>query len=306
MKLDEITKMILSITIVAIVIMAVAIPIFSDATKPATQLNDVRYSGVGTSEAVTLTLTASDTEIIVSDGTGSVALAKPTEGSNCIILADTFFVSVEPGSTSASAFIINTYNTYDTEKIGANVILRFESGETLVSQGSGAGQYLTNSLLVYPSSDGDLGCCAIGDEDGLKPYSYAWVNQGATCYWCQVSGADGSSLIGIGDPWDPTSITVNAWIESSSTAWTGHPSGVTLISDGPVARQFGALTFEDAALSGIADSVVVFAPIEYQPNKASGGSSDQVNTLVNLIPMIMVAGLVTAVAASYVRKRMEE
>lgn len=289
--------MILSITIVAILIMAVAVPIFSDATKPATQLNDCRFAAVSQAQDMTITASLADGIVTVASTAGTMCTFQGTDTVQTIpIMADTALIQIKYTASSMSYSYSSISGSSSDGSGGFTITLK--NG---VLNPNGA----EISWIIVPSDSGNLGCINPANGTGTAG---AWANSGQTMFWGYQSyiSAVGENeiLIGYGDPWDPSSITVNA--KASRTTWTGSPSSVEVLEDGPRAKKFGGLIFDDAILDTFDDAALVFAPVEYTPNTSSGGSSDQVNTLVNLIPMIMVAGLVTAVAASYVRRRMEE
>lgn len=280
--------MIISITVVAIVIMAIAIPIFTDATKPASQLNDAKFAAVSSGEPVTLTMESNNETVTIKSTLGtSFTYTRTAEAQIIPIMSDRGIWTVTVSSSSISFAYVTISSTSSASPFFP---LTFKKGAF--------------DWAVFPAEGGDLGCINSTDGTGTQG---AWANSGQKMYWgyqkAQASSLLYDVLIGWGDPWDAGSINVVA--KNTKTKWTGSPSSVEVLEDGPRAKKFGGLVFDDPVLSQFTEASLVFAPLEYIPNTSSGGSSDQVNTLVNLIPMIMVAGLVVAVAASYVRSKME-
>ena len=277
--------------------MAVAIPLIAGSTtETATGENEgyaFRAEKVDTSTGTT-TISINKTtanHVLVNGIDIGLYSAHPVLIGDGIVMSFTMF-----GSTCQ--FIIG-----NTQKAKSNISGDVKAEITLtITDGKIVGKETTYEgvdWFILPSETGDLGAM-----------TSAKVSKSTTCYWAKAtldtSGVDFIGAYGaVGDVASMDQIQVNYGRSPTSSYTPTHAS--TTASSIAISEEDGILTvgalMMAEAIANVSELPLAFAPIEYSYNVPGTGT---VATLVNLIPLLMMVGLILAVVSAYLTKKMEE
>ena len=284
----------MSVVIVAIVIMAIAVPVIAGAgisEKTMENEADYRASFVDVSTGTTTISLVVDGTSLKVNGTkiGGTLSDTYADDSPFLITDSGILVFIRDGSTlQISAW----YLTGSDKIIDTGLEISDEIPMKIVD-----GIFDNNmpiNKIIIPDDEGDLGATAS-----------ARVSPGGVCYWASLKMLDSFPAVvrSEGDPWNPSAITANAYEHDNRKSWTGAPSSVVTSDIGKTAMTVRGLIFDDPVLSVVSSSGLMFAPIEYIGT--SSGTSGTVQTLIDMIPLLMIVGLMVATVATYIKFRGE-
>lgn len=271
--------------VVAIVIMAVVVPIFTDTTKAQTAYNTYPYSfrmtEITGDVTITLTWVDSDTATVTSTAGTTATLSEDPK-----IYATSFRLGPYIGSSSFSGYWSYPGATQLTGKLGGSVITVTVSGgmATVAGDKISTVSGLPCEWIIIPDDDGELVATNASDSR---------MASGGTGYW-YTSSSWSNQVSARGNPMDASTITYDAYLGSISAHSTGHPEAVTYEGTDGQAKKIGAISTPD--ISGIPTVSLVAVPFEYTVE-----DKETIGTLVDLIPLLMIVGLMVAVVAAYVQ-----
>ncbi len=276
----------MSVVIVAIVVMAIAVPVIAGAgTTTETKENEYTYRAtlLDTSTGThTLNFSYSNTS---STGTVTINGVEIGTISTAVLIGPE--VTLKWISTNSRLMIQNTgsWASDYVEVINAKTITITDGKWTGAS-----GNEISVPSIIVPSEEGELGAMESGK-----------VSPGSTCYWAQYDSY-AKWIYGYGDPWQPTQIKAfasNLYI--SGGQWSGTPSAVTTSDVGETSMTVGSLTFDEKIVGVFSAAPLMYIPIEY--TGTTSGVTGTVKTLVDMIPLLMIVGLMVATVAAYIRFR---
>lgn len=278
------------------IIMAVAVPVISAGTeggKEETGQNEYVYrESAITKIGESFTFGIVDGKLAFSrDGAVTWQTDKVGAEAAFIVksLSPILVTFVSSTSYQANISFSNTV-TYDSSVVWTVSIT--ESGVRFENTGGYSALTSRGSYATYPDVNGSL--ALLKDTD-------PWLNVGKDVYVAftdQVydsntkkwkAGTGGA----YGQPWNGDSLDI-------ATLTYDIPATTEIAAENGEAKQLGGLTSSDT--TKVKDIIItaVVAPIEYTIESGGGGDST-VNTLVNLIPMLMIVGLMIAVVAAYIQ-----
>ncbi len=170
--------------------------------------------------------------------------------------------------------------TYGDGTITMNLVTA--SGTTTLTANS--------SWILLPNADGDM---------AVLSGTTAWISTGDKAYWTSADATNGLLTTAAGTPGEK----IQARAASSTGAWTGEASGTGIVSKQMQGYQLGDLQLSIDTIPEITSATLVAAPVEYSYYEQKEGT---VWTLTNLIPLLMMVGLILAVVTAYLTKKMEE
>lgn len=327
MELGSYTKTLISIAVVVIIIMAMAIPTMIGSINPR-ESNDCYYTGTK------LDVPQDDTQIVLkitnsTGGKGTESTGTLTGGS-AISKTITFSGPDKPGwlfagdggtisycrdgdtSTSWSPVLVVAGNdgTYRVENTSNSVTfyITLTQGSVYISKGSQSLNLwsFSSSWLIVPNDGGDWAglCMSSGTYYNYTEfYGSAWIDKGATAVWVgfqkpyYTAVATGSPASG-----EITGSVRNIYDTDGKT----YPLSITSIDTpkiGSRSMQVGDITVHSDDYTRITEMNLAYVPLTYYMEDEKYGST---KTLLNMIPLLMITGLMVAVVAAYAQWKKEE
>ena len=280
----------MSVVIVAIVVMAIAVPVIAGSgTTTKTAENGYTYRA---------------TELDTSTGTHTLTFTRSSSEADATVTVN----GIEIGTLKTAALIGRENVISWNADIGAIRCTNLADGTTsngaqsstlesviTITDGQWIGVY-GNSIsipsIIIPSDDGDLGAMSTGN-----------VSPGATCYWANFKNYN-LSMVASGDPWQVESIQTHAYhLSGSAKIWSGAPSSVQTSNVGETSMTVGNIIFDEEILSYFTTADLMYFPIEY--TETTSGVTGTVKTMIDMIPLLMIVGLMVATVAAYIKFRGE-
>ena len=274
----------MSVVIVAIVVMAIAVPVIAGSgttTKTAENVYTYRATLLDTSTGThTLNFAYSDTS---SSGTVTInGVEIGTIGTAALFGPEVVLKWI---STNSRLEITNV-ETWVSDHV------EIKDARTItITDGKWAGiggNEVSIPSIVIPSEDGELGAVDSGQ-----------VSPGSTCFWAQYDSY-ARWIYGVGDPWRPAEVkayAVNLFITDGG--WSGTPSSVTTSNVGETSMSVGNLTFDEEIVGEYEAAALMYVPVEY--TETTSGVTGTVKTMIDMIPLLMIVGLMVATVAAYIK-----
>ena len=277
MNISRMTTAIVAIVVMVIVVVTVAVPIISSLDSA---------TGENTGETARYDVGGSHTIAVGSDGVtiDGDAITNPST-TTYILIADTLNVSM----STAGALMLTTVSgtTYATTTIASGGSLSLANGTASYTATSGG------AATTY-----DYSKAFIFNESGkYGAYSGATVKAlGSTTVtaWVASSTQMGMADVKAGQLTDATAYTISGATATEQTI-TAVTSGYTENEDGSVSYTAPmTLTYSDGTIS----ATTVLAPVSY-----GLAGQESVNSIITIIPVIMVVGILLAVVGAFLYYR---
>lgn len=291
MDFQTLVKTIISVIVAAIVVMAMAVPIISSMTEQTEQLTPIsgalcRAQKIDTtSSTLAITQSADDSGVMTING---VEINVGVGGAFALIGYPTtvFFTPIETSEGYLYSWAVINFNNGQIRATVPDTGKGIDIADGVLSIGSDT---FSTEWLILPSEGGDLG--AVKDRS-----EYA----GGSCYWAKQPTL--KSLYKMDDPpnaaicWgDPTRLAEMIdyyWDNGGNLVKNGTPVMVDY-SDGMV----GITAY------GLTDAIMDLAYVPYYISEKSEKSTT--DSMIDLIPLLMIVGLIIAVVAAYTQYRRE-
>lgn len=267
--------------VVALVIMAVAVPIIGGLTTTEKAENTGGIRATAIEEDVTITIKAADGQGIYEATTGQTYTQTEAAGK---ILGQSFNLSVRVGDALEGMCVYPGAGYSKAAYSGLTTItITVQGGMASIVYGDNTVTDLPCSWIVMPYADGELVL------SGSK-----WAS-GGTAYWYSKDSNSTQVATARGDPMNAESVTYWEYNNSKTATATGHPTAINYGESSGVAKQIGSATIAGTKLTNVN---IYYVPFEY-----SIESKSTTDTLVDLIPLLMIVGLMVAVVVAYVQWR---
>lgn len=277
MEVNRMVTAIVGVVIMIVVVVAVAIPIISGLDNA---------TGENTGETARYDVGGSHTIAVGSEGVtiDGDAITNPS-ATTYIVIADTLNVSM----STAGALTLTTVSgtTYATTTIASGGSLSLANGTASYTATSGgvATTYDYTKAFVYNEA-GKYGAYSGATVKALGSTTVtAWVASSTQMGMADVKG---------GELTDATAYTISSTTATEQTI-TAVTSGYTENDDGSVSYTAPmTLTYSGGTIS----ATTVLAPVSY-----GLAGQESVNSIIAIIPVIMVVGILLAVVGAFLYYR---
>lgn len=276
MEMSKFIKATVSIIIMVVVVVAVAIPIIGsmDNASGDNTGETARYS-VGGSHYITYGTSGS-----TLDGEDLT----PGSGSITVMFGNTFNVTMATGGAVTVNYVSGA--TYTTETLEDGGAVRISNGiATVTTNSSDDGTTVEYSKAYTYDPDGSWGMYSADTIEALEGTTVtAWVASSTQMGFADIMG---------GDLVSSTAYTISSTTATAQTI-TSITAGYTENEDGSVSYTAPVtLTYSGGTISATS----LIAPIHY-----GNANSEAINSMIMLVPLLIVVGMIIAVIALFVSK----
>ena len=277
MDISRMTTAIVAIVVMVIVVVTVAVPIISSLDSA---------TGENTGETARYEVGGSHTIAVGSDGVtiDGDTIANPS-ATTYIVIADTLSVSMSTAGALTLATVSGTAYATTTIASGGSLSLANGTASYTATSGGDATTYDYGKAFVY-------------DETGkYGAYSGATIkalSSTTVTAWVASSTQMGLADVRAGELIDATAYTISSSTATEQTI-TAVTSGYTENDDGSVSYTAPmTLTYSGGTIS----ATIVLAPVSY-----GLAGQESVNSIIAIIPVIMVVGILLAVVGTFLYYR---
>lgn len=276
MEINNFVKGVIGAVVLIVVVVAVAIPIISGLDNA---------SGENTGETARYDAGGSHLIAVGADGVtvDGVTVANPS-ATTYIVIADTMNVSMSTAGALTLTTVSGTAYATTTMASGSSLSLANGTASYTATSGGDATEYGYSKAFVY-DADGRWGAYSGATIHALPGSTVtAWVAS--------------STQMGLADIKGGELVTSKAFTISSSTATeqtiTAATSGYTEAEDGSVTYTAPVtLTYSGGSIS----ATTLLAPVSYGIE-----NQEAINSLITLIPLLLVIGIVMAVIYTFLTR----
>lgn len=276
MEINNFVKGVIGAMVLIVVVVAVAIPIISGLDNA---------SGENTGETARYDAGGSHLIAVGADGVtvDGVTVANPS-ATTYIVIADTLNVSMSTAGALTLTTVSGTAYATTTMASGSSLSLANGTASYAATSGGDATEYGYSKAFVY-DADGRWGAYSGATIHALPGSTVtAWVAS--------------STQMGLADIKGGQLVASKAYTISSSTATeqtiTAATSGYTETDDGSVTYTAPVtLTYSGGSIS----ATTLLAPVSYGIE-----NQEAINSLITLIPLLLVIGIVMAVIYTFLTR----